>query len=103
MKLTNDKSAMPPQSRWFIPNVHSSSNVLYSSMFSKSFPPGPLPPFPSSPLPPPHLPPQPPSKPHFPPLPPKHSPPFVGDYQGAVCSGFQLNKFPPLQNDGYQN
>ena len=36
--------------------------------------------------------------PHFPPLSFQNSPPYVGDYHGAVCSSFQLNK----QNDGYQ-
>lgn len=36
--------------------------------------------------------------PLFPPLPISNSPSFVGDYRGAVCSNFQLNK----QNDGYQ-
>lgn len=34
----------------------------------------------------------------FPPLPVRNSPSFVGDYHGAVCSSFQLNK----HNDGYQ-
>ena len=48
-----------------------------------------------TPGPPPPLPPFPP----LPTLPTKVSQSFSGDYRGAVCSSFQLNK----QNDGYQN
>ena len=72
-------------------------NMTNPNLFIK-----PLPQFPSYTRPPPPPSFQLASKSMFPPLPIRNSSPFIGDYQGAVCSSFQLNKYPPLQNDGYQ-